>query len=261
MEKREELCRIAVACRGDWKKISEALKFGKKYEAAVTEPYITIFDDAYPMELRALRHPPWVLFYRGDITLLNRPKITVVGARKASAYGLEMTETCVRALAQSFALVSGLALGVDACVHRTAIENGALTIGVIGSGLDHVYPVANFRLYDEMKKKHLILSEYPAGTGVRKEHFPWRNRILAALGQEVIVTEAAERSGTMITVNEALALSKEVWCVPQRAFDPSGAGCNLLISQGAQVLYSAEQLKEIRPRIMGLAFSDGFRIS
>lgn len=246
MDKRERL--IAYACSecGDWSRIAEALRIGKECTCRTDEPCITIYDDIYPESLRQLRFPPWVLFYRGDISLLKRPSVTIVGSRKMTEYGNQVTRLITDALKDRFVLVSGLAAGVDAAVHESAMKGGR-TIGVIGSGLDTRYPSQNRALYEKMQQEHLILSEYPHAVGVRREHFPWRNRILAALGQCTIVTEARIRSGSMLTVNEAIALSRDIYCVPSLFGSESGSGCNRLIGQGAMILYEIEQLKDIVP--------------
>ncbi len=246
MNKRERL--IAYACKeaGDWSRIAEDLRYAKDCTYVSDEPCITIYDEIYPESLRKLRFPPWVLFYRGDISLLKKPSLTIVGSRKMTEYGYRVTVHIADVLKERFVLVSGLAAGIDAAVHSSALAGGR-TIGVIGSGLDTQYPSQNRELYEQMQKDHLILSEYPHSVGVRKEHFPWRNRILAALGQCIIVTEARIKSGSMLTVNEAIALSKDIYCVPSLFDFESGKGCNRLISQGAFMLYEMEQLKDIVP--------------
>ena len=246
MELRDLLAGAARHYHGDWSKIAGAVRNHEEYPAA-QEQCLTIVDAAYPDVLRQLRFPPWVIYYEGDLELLKQPKLTIVGSRQCSPYGAGVTEYLAAELAQRYVLVSGLARGVDRLVHETAMKTGGSTIGVIGCGLDIHYPRSNDRLYRQMKKNQLILSEYPRGTLPRKEHFPWRNRILAALGEQIIVTQAALRSGTMLTVNEALNLSRTVWCVPYPFGDETGAGNNLLISQGAMILYRPEQVQDFRP--------------
>ena len=242
---REAIAYYAYRYAGNWDKIAAAVKREERPEPVrIPEPYITIADAAYPARLRQLDCPPWVLFFRGRIELLQKPMITVVGSRKLTGYGRYLTEYCSTLLAKRYVLVSGMAKGADACVHRTALKEGS-TIGVIGSGLDHCYPAENRDLYRAMKQDHLVLSEYPHFVPVRKEHFPWRNRILAALGSCVVVTQAENRSGTMITVNEALALGRDVCCFPWPFEDPCGAGCDRLIQEGAQVIWSREQIMEL----------------
>ncbi len=246
MDKRDILASYALKYRGDWSQIAKAIREKESPERVPEENYITVYDDIYPDTLRELRFPPWVIFYRGDISLLDRTAVTVVGSRNICRYGRDITEMIVSVLSEEFVTVSGLAKGVDACAHQTAIKRGGKTIGVIGSGLGTVYPSANRSLYQHMYSEHLVISEYPYDVGVRRRYFPWRNRILAALGSILIVTQAEEKSGTMLTVNEAISLSRDIYCVPYPPGDPAGAGCNRLISQGAMILYTPEQLNEIK---------------
>ncbi len=243
MENRELLALLSVRYEGNWHRIAAALKRKERPESKmIADRYVTVIDDEYPARLKDLRYPPWVLFYRGDLSLLQRRSVTIVGSRKMSAQGKRVTEEIARTLAPACVIVSGLAKGVDAAAHGAALEGGGRTIGVIGSGLRYTYPAVNAGLYRRMEKEDLILSEFPHDTGVRREHFPWRNRILAALSKQVIVTQASVSSGTMHTVNEALALDREIWCVPYPYGDPSGEGCDLLIQQGANILYEKKQL-------------------
>jgi DNA processing protein len=245
MGKRENLAALAIRYEGEWTAIANALIQEEEAEETIRDPYLTIYDADYPDALRALRYPPWVLFYHGDKSLLKQRMITIVGSRKLSSYGRIMTDRCASLLSQKYVIVSGLARGADGQAHRSALEAGGHTIGVIGSGLGHVYPRENADLYARMEKRDLILSEYPYDTGVRKYHFPWRNRILAALGECIIVTEARINSGTMLTVNDALTLSKDIWCVPHPYGSEEGKGCDRLISQGAFILYAKDQLEDL----------------
>lgn len=249
MKEQEILASYSYRYKGSWSRIAQALTDHEEpFLCDIREKYITILDEDYPKELKALRFPPWVLFYEGDLALLKQPKIAIVGSRNLSSYGTELTIRASTELKKRFVLVSGLAKGADGIVHECALEQGH-SIGVIGSGLGTCYPKENRNLYAAMKKHDLILSEYPFHTGVRREHFPWRNRILAALGQALIVTEAKYRSGTMLSVNEALSLSKEIYTFPHPFESESGSGCNRLIADGANILYTMEQLKEIRPKL------------
>lgn len=248
IDRRELLARYAYAASGDWSATARFIREKPDVSGIdVNEPYITIYDTEYPSALRELRFPPWVLFYQGDISLMKMNAATVVGSRNMGRYGAIATEAVVEHLADRFVIVSGLAKGVDACAHAKAISMHARTIGVIGSGLKTHYPAVNERLYRRMSYDQLILSEYPWETGIRREHFPWRNRILAALGQVITVTQAAMRSGTMLTVNEAISLSREVYCIPYPMSDESGSGCNLLIQQGANILYNLDLLDDLQP--------------
>ena len=142
-----------------------------------------------------------------------------------------MTEQVVRML-DKYTIVSGLAKGIDSIAHYNAKK----TIAVIGNGLNVYYPYENRQLYELLFDKQLVLSEYPLDVVPLKRHFPFRNRIIAALGQAVIVTQAKEKSGTMLTVNEAINLNRDVYCIPYSYDDESGIGCNLLIQQGANMI-------------------------
>ena len=198
-----------------------------------------VFDDDYPIQLKELRFPPWILFYEGNISYLKYSCVSIVGSRTALTYGSEITQMIVKKFAKDYVFVSGLAKGIDAVVHGTAIEVGK-TVGVLGCGLDVVYPKCNDYLYKEMRKNHLIITEYPRFVKPEKHFFPWRNRLIAALGKVLIVTQARIKSGTMLTVNEAINLSKEICCVPYPLGEIEGEGCNLLIQQGAQIITSIE---------------------
>ena len=243
---REYMAACAVKAKGDWAKTAALLKKNQDMDVRVEEPYITCLDPCYPEELKRLRYPPWVLFYRGDIRLLARPKASIVGSRDMNEEGRANTILASEILSSNFVIVSGLAKGVDGMAHFTALRKGR-TIGVIGSGLDIHYPSCNAYLYQKMEKEHLILSEYPAGTPVEKHHFPWRNRIIAALGQFLVVTQAALKSGTMITVNDAFALGKDVYAFPFGFMEDEGRGCGRLIFDGAQIIYEESVLKDLRP--------------
>ena len=248
MDKRKKLATLSVMYQGDWDKIAKALQDDvQAIDIPIKDSYITIYDSEYPDSLRKLRFPPWVLFYSGDISLLRKPMLTMIGSRQMTDYAKWLVEESVMNLKERFVLVSGLAKGVDGYVHTMAIQGGH-TIAVIGSGLDIHYPYENEHLYQQLQKTDLILSEYPSGTGVRKHHFPWRNRILAALGESVIVIAAKIRSGTMCTVNEAISLDKDIYVFPHLYRSEQGMGCNKLIADGAQILYDTIQIKEMIPK-------------
>ena len=247
MDIRKTLAFYSCEYSGSWEMISCALKNHLPVrECRIKDPYITIFDDNYPDAFRKLRYPPWVLFYQGDLSLLAKPAASIVGSRDLTDYGFQTTQSAAGILKKRFVLVSGLARGADAAVHRCALENGR-TIGIIGSGLGVSYPPENSFLYAKIREEGLILSEYPHDTGVRRYHFPWRNRLIAALGEFLVVTQASEHSGTMLTVNEALYLSKDIYCFPYPFNDPFGKGCNKLIAEGAIPVYDMLQLAEIMP--------------
>ena len=248
MEIREIIAEYAYLYQGDWNQIADALKKNLAVrEKKIKEPYITIFDQAYPDALRKLRYPPWILFYRGNLELLKQPMMTIVGSRELTSYGKDNTQLAAEILSKRYVIVSGLAKGADAAAHETALHGGN-TIAVIGCGIEQCYPSCNRSLYHEIAARGLILSEYPSDVGPRKHHFPWRNRILAALGEACIVTQATLHSGTMITVNEALSLTKDIWCFPYPFGEEAGKGCDLLIAQGAEILYDSVQIEDFVPK-------------
>ena len=174
--KREAILWYAIQYDGDWKKIGNAIKAHEDY-SIISYPYtyFTIVDDMYPDAFKRLRYPPWIIFYQGEIDLLKRKGIGIVGARNCSLEALQNTDTIVQRLKSKYVIVSGLAKGADAAAHRTAILCGAKTIGVIASGLKIQYPSCNADLYKTMQKEHLILSEYPYDTGIQKHHFAWNS--------------------------------------------------------------------------------------
>ncbi|QRG87138.1 DNA-processing protein DprA [Bulleidia sp. zg-1006] len=233
--KREDIAQYSYRYAGNWKAIEQAiLKEEENPCYKVYEPYITYLDPEYPEEFRQLDYPPWVLFYRGNIHLLKKRKITIIGSREISARGKYYTRQVCAKLRKDFVLISGLAKGVDALVHESCLQDGQ-TIAIIGSGLETHYPVCNEKLYQELSQNHLILSEWPGYVRVQRFHFPWRNRLLAALGEKIIVTQAKYKSGTMITVQEALQLGKDVYCLPYPLNEVEGSGCNQLIQEGASL--------------------------
>lgn len=242
MDISKRLALYSYRYHGNWNAIRKAIQMQEEVtEVPVRENYVTLVDAGYPSCLKQLKDPPWVLFYKGDITLLEKPMVTIVGSRNVSTYGAEVTGYIADRLKDRYCIVSGLARGVDAIAHRHALQGGK-TIAVIGHGTKYVYPAENAWLYSEIEEKGLILSEFPYATPISRYHFPVRNRILAALGQKLFVTQARLKSGTMHTVSSALDLGKEVCCVPYPFGSEEGKGCNRLIDEGAQILYDVSQL-------------------
>ena len=202
---------------------------------------MTYLDYDYPERLKRIKKPPFVLFYYGDISLLDKKSISVVGSREYSNYGKHCTERVIAGIIKGNVVVSGLARGIDAIAHQAAIDNGGKTIAILGSGIDYCYPAENRKLYEEIKKNHLIMSEYPFDAMPERDNFPMRNRIVAALGDALFVPQInAYMSGTMITINLALELGKEVFVAPQ----PLGSDTvnNAMINEGATLIESKEQM-------------------
>ena len=209
---------------------------------------LTIEDPAYPKLLKQIYDPPFILYYRGRIEAFNGFLLAVVGARKYSAYGRQVTEKLVKELTlNNLTIVSGLALGIDALAHAAAIEAGGKTVAVLGSGLDqqNIYPWQNRYLADKIQAHGgLILSEYPIGTMPLKHHFPQRNRIISGLSSATLVIEAGEKSGALITAFHALEQNREVFAVPGSIYSGASEGTNRLIAMGAKLVTGAKDIIE-----------------
>ncbi len=200
----------------------------------------------YPAALRALPQPPPVLFVRGRRELLDRPSLAVVGTRQYSIYGRDATVSFVVGLVRAgYVIVSGLARGIDSVAHQTALEVGGETIAVLGSGLDVAYPAEHHDLAEMIAEHGCLLSEFPPGTRPRKHHFPQRNRIISGLARALLVVEAAERSGALITAQYALEEGKEIFAVPGPIHNPTSRGTNRLIQDGAALVMSVADLLHV----------------
>lgn len=204
---------------------------------------VSFFSERYPESLKNIAQPPLALFYEGNIDFLEYPSIAMVGARLATPYASQVLYQLIPKLVlENLVIVSGLAKGVDRLSHELAILAGGKTIGVIGCGLDRCYPKEVSDLFQEMKQKQLVLSEYPLGTPIKKHHFPMRNRIIAGLTQGTCVIEAKERSGSLITAQLALDNGKEVFAIPGEILSGQSSGCHRLIQDGAKCVYRMEDI-------------------
>lgn len=237
---RTTLISYAYMFDGEYNKILDAIqKQIKPTESALKQAVvtpdkaaITIFDETYPKKLFELKNPPFVLFCKGDISLLNKGKINaVVGARQPSDYASNATkDLCNKLNSDGVTVVSGLAKGIDAVAHAYAQQN----IAVLGCGINYVYPIANKQLFQKIENSGLIISEYPGLTKPLAYHFPFRNRIVAGLSDRVYAMECQQKSGTLITINNALELGKEIKVLP---FDVYSTNYNNeLIAEGAGVI-------------------------
>lgn len=200
-------------------------------------------DDDYPFALKHIADAPPVLSYEGQLELLKRPCVAIVGARNASMNGKQFAQKIATDLGQNhITVVSGLARGIDRYAHLGGLETG--TVGVVAGGLDIVYPHENKDLYDQMRKTGLILSENPLGAQPKAQDFPRRNRIVSGLSAGVVVVEAALKSGSLITARLAAEQGRDVFAVPGSPLDPRSAGANKLIRDGAILIENVDQILE-----------------
>ena len=207
--------------------------------------FLCRLDKEYPDKFRVIPDPPLGIFYYGSMPDLNQPMIAIVGAREASGYGLEASCYFSRKLAeQGVGIISGLARGIDGEAHKGALQAGGYTCGILGCGINICYPKENYYLFEQMKSRGCILSEY--GMGVRPEawHFPMRNRLISGLADGVFVIEARERSGSLITVDMGLEQGKNIYALPGNFYASLSKGCHQLIQCGAKLVYEPEDILE-----------------
>jgi DNA processing protein len=214
--------------------------------------YLLLGQGLYPSLLAELDDSPPVLIARGDLNLLDRPAVAIVGARNASAAACRFARGLAHDLGQQgLVVVSGLARGIDSAAHDGALETG--TIGVVAGGIDVFYPPENDARQRAMFERGLVLAEMPPGTEPRARHFPYRNRIIAGIALGTIVVEAAPRSGSLITARLAAEAGREVMAIPGSPLDPRAQGCNQLIRDGATLVQNAadvvEAIEPSRPRV------------
>ncbi len=204
--------------------------------------FVHINEEDYPYLLKNIFDPPILLYYIGRLPK-DEYLVAIVGTRMSNSYGESVTSYISKNLAaRNIGVVSGLAYGIDTIAHRSALDNNGYTIAVVGCGLDICYPASNQNLMEEIKKKGLIISEYPLGMKAMPHHFPMRNRIVAGLSEATIVTQAPKNSGAIITANLALSEGREVLTVPADIFNKKCTGNNELIKDGAGVITSIEDI-------------------
>jgi len=210
---------------------------------------ITIEDNNYPKILREIKDPPRILYYIGSLPRAESSSFAVVGTRMASSYGKQVALEIAGDLAEAgLTIVSGLAPGIDTFCHQAVVEKEERTIAVLGTGLDEksIYPQSNLKLARKIIEKGLLISEYPPGTPGLKQNFPRRNRIISGLSFGVLVIEAKERSGSLITAGWALKQGKKVFAVPGSIYSSNSRGTNYLIKNGAKLVENANDiLKEL----------------
>jgi len=207
---------------------------------------VTWEDPIYPRRLKEIDQPPPTLYVRGELTLEDEWSIAVVGTRRMTVYGRQVAEEVSRFLASNHVtVVSGLARGVDAVAHQSALQAGGRTIAVLGSGVDTIYPPENRKMAEEICKYGALISEYVPGTQPESTNFPPRNRIISGLSMATVVIEAGETSGALITATFAAEQGREVFAVPGSILAPQSKGTNRLIRDGARPLLNVEEVLDV----------------
>lgn len=252
MKSREILICLAMKYAGNWDRIYEQIRArelidedeGKLLLNKVHSKALTMLDEEYPEGLKHIQKPPFVLFYHGDISLIKDcfKTVSVVGSRKYSSYGERVTNKLVGQLCKNFVIVSGMAMGIDCISHRATISNGGKTVAVLGCGINVCYIPDTYDVYEECKKNHLVISEYPDLTPPKPDNFPIRNRIIAGLSRCLLIPEGSRMSGTSITANLMVNNGGEVCCVPKNIDNDSL--CNDLIAAGAVLVRDVNDIYE-----------------
>lgn len=207
--------------------------------------FVTIFDREYPGRLRNIDSAPYALYIKGKLPEEGKKTVAIVGARECSPYGESMAKRFAKCFAQAgVQIISGMARGVDSAGQRGAIEAGGESFGILGCGVDICYPRDGIGLYMDLQQNGGVISEFPLGTKPLPQHFPARNRIISGMADAVLVMEAKEKSGSLITADMALEQGKDVYALPGPVNSQLSKGCNYLIKQGAGVLTSPEELLE-----------------
>lgn len=207
--------------------------------------FVSHLDPNYPKRLLEIPDFPVALYVRGELPKEKHPSVAIVGARNCSAYGEQIAEKFARMLSEEgVQIISGLALGIDGAAHRGALQGKQHTYAVLGCGVNICYPSANYKLYEAMMESGGIISEFPMNTKPNPRNFPMRNRIISGLSDAILVVEAKERSGSLITAELGLDQGREIFAVPGRVTDYLSAGCNSLIKQGAHLANSPNDVLE-----------------
>ncbi|MFB3882341.1 MAG: DNA-processing protein DprA [Armatimonadota bacterium] len=231
-----EAIRLSAAARRDYQR-----EFGRLKQSGVR--LVTIRDAEYPANLRQIYDPPPVLFVRGSFMPCDERAVAIVGTRRVTPYGRLVTETLARELAQrQVTVVSGMAVGADAAAHRGALSAGGRTIGVLACGVDVPYPRDTMELREQAVERGAVMSEVPPGTGARPGRFTARNRLISGLALGVVVTEAPEQSGALITANTAANQGRQVFAVPGSVNSEFSRGTHALLRDGARLVESVDDI-------------------
>ncbi len=227
----------------DWQWVDEEISRIEAFGAVV----VTFNDSNYPAALREIDAPPCLLYAKGvALDSLNTPTAALVGTRRPTHYGVRVAETIARGLASmGVTVASGMARGCDAAAHKGALDAGGVTVAVLGTGVDVVYPRDNAKLYEDIVAKGIVLTEFPMATQPRPYNFPQRNRIISGISKGVVVIEAPFRSGALMTARLALEANREVMAVPGAVTSERSRGTNGLIKQGAHLVESASDVMSV----------------
>ncbi len=237
---------VIDACRNpDWAGVAKDMAW---WQTSPLHHIVTLKDDAYPLALKAISTPPPLLFVRGNVDLLSADQLAIVGSRKPTLVGQEtarqMASTLVK---QGLGITSGLALGIDAAAHRGAIMAEGWTVAVLGTGIDEVYPSVHKSLLESCAENGAVVTELACGAKPRAQHFPRRNRIVSGLAKGVLVVEASQQSGSLITAKCALDQGRDVFAVPGSIYSEQAQGCLTLIQQGAKCVRDINDILEEYP--------------
>lgn len=237
---KEEKYRCVVDSIRNWK-LNEEYTLLERKEVR----FLTRMNSEYPQRLLGISTPPYVLYIKGKLPAEEIISVAIVGARQCSAYGQAMARQFSETLSGAgIQVISGMARGIDGISQRAALQCGGSSFAVLGSGVDICYPRENFSLYQDLQKNGGLISEHPIGTQPQKTFFPARNRIISGLADVLLVIEAKEESGSLITADMALEQGKDVYALPGNVSSQLSIGCNRLIKQGAGILISPEELLE-----------------
>lgn len=230
-----------INCVPDWQGVEADLAWASGQACHI----VTWLQSTYPAQLRNIYNAPPLLFVKGDINVLSRAQLAMVGSRSPTAQGKQDAQRFAHALAkEGIVITSGLALGIDAASHQGALEANGGTVAVLGSSVDRIYPPEHRQLAQEICAEGALVSEYPSGTQARSMHFPQRNRIISGLSLGVFVVEATLKSGSLITANYALNQGREVFALPGSIHNPQAKGCHQLIRNGAKCVENLEHIME-----------------
>lgn len=206
---------------------------------------VTLADSDYPQALLNIPDPPLLLYVKGNLSLLNRPALGVVGSRNATPQGLHNAEAFAKSLSEAgLCIISGMAHGIDAAAHRGALQGQGSSVAVVGTGLDKVYPAANRDLAHALAAQGALISEFPLGMPPLAANFPRRNRIISGMSIGSLVVEASLQSGSLITARLALEQGRDVFAIPGSIHAPQSKGCHALIKQGAKLVEAAQDILE-----------------